>query len=176
MAADSAVLPLEPRARMDDVGLVLNGSGLRSFLFFDIYAIGLYLPYRLTDVEAILGKDLPHRVQITLLRDMSTERGVDKLMGGLEDNNTPEELAAIETPLKQFFGVIRSLGQVAKGSVLYLDYLPGVGTRVSFNHRVVGTVPGSDFNRSLLKIWLGERPIQNNLKKALLGGANKAVR
>jgi hypothetical protein len=66
--------------------------------------------------------------------------------------------------------MIRALRTVPKGSVVEMDYLPGKGTEVWLNRRFLGMVPGAAFNRSVLKIWLGERPIQRNLKKALLSG------
>ncbi len=31
-------------------------------------------------------------------------------------------------------------------------------------------IAGEDFYRALLRIWLGDRPVQDDLKKALLGG------
>jgi len=31
-------------------------------------------------------------------------------------------------------------------------------------------IQGEDFYRALLRIWLGERPVQEDLKQALLGG------
>jgi hypothetical protein len=34
----------------------------------------------------------------------------------------------------------------------------------------MGTVEGNDFNRALLKIWLGSKPADGGLKKAWLGG------
>jgi hypothetical protein len=30
-------------------------------------------------------------------------------------------------------------------------------------------IPGEDFYRALLRIWVGPRPVQEDLKKALLG-------
>ena len=33
-----------------------------------------------------------------------------------------------------------------------------------------GTIAGEDFNRALLRIWLGEQPADASLKKAMLGG------
>lgn len=152
-----------------DVDLVLNGAGIRNYLFFDIYRVALYLPQRQSDVRQVLHDELPRRVQITLLRDISAERDVDFLMAGLEDNNSAEELAAIQAPVEQFLNIIRRMGKVPKGHVVLLDYQPAVGTRVWLNRRLLGVVPGAAFNRSLLKIWLGENPIAKDLKRALLG-------
>ena len=54
--------------------------------------------------------------------------------------------------------------------MILLDYLPGAGTRVTINQDNKGTIPGDDFNRALLRIWLGEKPADGSLKKAMLGG------
>jgi hypothetical protein len=32
-------------------------------------------------------------------------------------------------------------------------------------------IPGEDFYRALLRIWLGEKPVDGELKQAMLGGA-----
>lgn len=166
---------MESRASLEGADLVLNGVGIRNFLFFDLYQVALYLPRKLSDPRAVLNHQLPRRLRIVLLRDISAERDVELLMGGLEDNNTAEELAAIAVPLEQFLSILRELGNVPKGSVVQLDYLPGVGTRVWLNQRLLGAVPGAAFNRSLLKIWLGERPIQKDLKRALLGDLPESI-
>ncbi len=54
--------------------------------------------------------------------------------------------------------------------MVLIDFLPGSGTRITFNGAVRGTIAGEDFSRALLRIWLGENPADADLKKALLGG------
>lgn len=54
--------------------------------------------------------------------------------------------------------------------MILLDFVPGSGTRVVVNGDTRGTIPGEDFNRALLRIWLGENPADAGLKKAMLGG------
>lgn len=164
-----------PTVRVEGVDLVLNGAGLRNFMFFDVYVMALYLPKRVIDAHAVLRQDLPRRLQITFLRDVTAERDVDFLMDGLVENNTPDELAVIQPQLDHFFRIVRGMGKVAKGGVVQLDYLPNVGTRVWLNQRLLGTVAGAAFNRSVLKIWLGDHPTQADLKRALLGEAQEAI-
>lgn len=175
VAGDSPVAGLAPHARLENIDLVLNGAGLRNFLFFDIYVAALYLPRKLSDAHEVLKSDLPRRLRITLLRDMDADRDLQRLLGGMRDNNTPEELAAIHEQVQHFLQLLRAMGTIEKGSVVRLDYLPESGTHVWLNHRLLGTVPGADFNRCVLKIWLGDRPIQESLKKALLGEAREAI-
>jgi len=41
----------------------------------------------------------------------------------------------------------------------------------SLNGRQIGApIPGADFYRALLRVWLGDKPVQDDLKHALLGG------
>ncbi len=174
-AEQRVVAKPEPHTRLDGVDLVLNGAGLRNFLFLDVYVMALYLPQRMTDANAVLRHDLPRRVRISLLREFSAERDLEFLMNGLEANNTPTELAAIQVQLEHFLRLLRAMGTIAKGSVVQLDYLPNVGTRVWLNQRLLGTVAGAAFNRAILKIWLGDEPTQADLKRALLGEEREAI-
>ena len=63
-----------------------------------------------------------------------------------------------------------AIGSAERGSVIALDYVPDVGTRVTLNGQPKGEpIDGEDFYRGLLKIWLGDDPVDKSLKKALLG-------
>jgi hypothetical protein len=47
----------------------------------------------------------------------------------------------------------------------------GAGTQLLVQDKPAGRpIAGEDFYRALLRIWLGEKPVQDDLKKALLGG------
>ena len=47
----------------------------------------------------------------------------------------------------------------------------GAETRVLIQDQPVGQpIAGQDFYRALLRVWLGDKPVQDDLKKALLGG------
>jgi len=150
--------------------LVLNGAGLRRILFFKAYVAALYLPNRQREPQTILSPDVPRSLRVTLLRDMDTKRNIAALKGGLIDNNSPAELEAVQSEVDQFFAFLKGVEEVPAGTIIHLDYVPGEGTQVNVNDRHLGTIPGEAFNRALLKIWLGDDPVQGSLKKALLGG------
>jgi len=72
--------------------------------------------------------------------------------------------------VKQLEGIFNAVKAAKTGDVIVLDYLPGAGTRVTVNKDNKGTVAGEEFNRALLRIWLGNQPVDATLKKAMLGG------
>ena len=52
---------------------------------------------------------------------------------------------------------------------VWLDYIPGHGTVVTIRGEQKGIIEGADFYTALLDIWLGEKPADKSLKKAMLG-------
>ncbi len=164
-----AGIPVADQVTVAGQRLQLNGTGVRILLGFRVYVASLYLPAPMRDVGRILEKDTARCLQISLLRDTTTEQNLDALKGGLIDNNTLEELAAIQTEIDLFFALIKQIHEVPAGTSIVLDYLPGHGTQLRIGNRTLGTIPGERFNRALLKIWLGADPIQFSLKQSLLG-------
>lgn len=167
-AMEVAGVGLPPRATLEGQALLLNGAGVRRILLMEIYVAALYLPERRHSASSILEQDTPRRLQLTLLRDVSTHQNLDALKKGLIDNNGPADLAAIQPAVERFLSYIQSLDEVPEGSTIQIDYIPGM-TRISLDGRVLGNVPGKAFNRALLRIWLGDDPVQSSLKKSLLG-------
>jgi hypothetical protein len=56
-----------------------------------------------------------------------------------------------------------------RGDRCALTYVPGVGTELRFNDKVLGVVPGADFQQAYFQIWLGTKPASAPLRRALLG-------
>lgn len=160
---------LEEQVRLanSDTPLVLNGAGVRRKFFFKIYVGALYLPDRATEPDRVLAMPGPKRVLMHFLYSEIAEQKLRETWNkGFVANTTAAERAALGERLANFTAMFRT---VRKGDVIRLDYLPGEGTQVWLNDRLQGTVPGADFNRAMLKLWLGERPGDRALKEGMLG-------
>jgi hypothetical protein len=80
-------------------------------------------------------------------------------------------MKALEPRIAELSAIMGELKEAKKGMAILLDWQPGAGTVVAVDGKTRGKpIPGEDFYRALLRIWLGERPVQDDLKKALLGG------
>lgn len=147
--------------------LVLNGAGLRKKLFFKVYLGSLYLPQRLSDSQQIIDADEPKRMQMDMLYSkVEKEKFIDGWNEGFAANHTDDELMPLRDRIEQFNAMFETL---VEGERIQLDYLPEQGTRVTIKDQERGVIPGHDFNRALMKIWLGSAPVTRGLKKALLG-------
>lgn len=145
--------------------LVLNGMGLRTKFFFKIYVGALYLPQKASTTEAVLAESGPDRILMHMTYAVSKEQFADAWNEGFHDNN-PGLSAAVESYLVQFLAYF---GSSKNGDVITLDYIPGQGTQISWNGEFRGNIPGADFHKALLNVFLGPKPPTEDLKEGLLG-------
>lgn len=172
-AREIAHTSLPERLRLPHEGseLVLNGAGLRTRFRFEIYVIGLYLPEKKTDDDAVLAQPGAKRIRIVMLRDVTGKQMVDGLVKVMHKNNPEAAVAALKREIDEFEDMLLALGKVPKSTVFDIDFAPKSGTRFAVNGIPKGRpLPGEPFYRAVLRIWLGDKPEQPNLKQALLGG------
>ena len=152
---------------IEDKALVLNGAGIRKKLFIKVYVGSLYLNAKQTAVGKILADPGAKSIVMNFLyKEVSNKKLVDGWNKGFTDNSTAKEIKALQDRINQFNALFST---VRKGDELRLDYLPGEGTQVKLNGTLKGSVPGEDFSKALLKIWLGDKPADENLRDAMLG-------
>jgi hypothetical protein len=155
----------------EDQKLLLNGAGLRKRAFFNVYVIGLYLPEKKAAAADAIGAPGAKRVAIHMLRDVGAEQFSDALRDGMKDNLSEAEMKRLEPQIQELSGILNQIKTAKTGMRVTLDWLPGKGTQVTIDAKPAGAaIPGEDFYKGLLRIWLGENPVQADLKKALLGG------
>jgi hypothetical protein len=169
-AAEVAGVRLEEHTNVASTDLVLNGAGLRRRLVFQVYAMGLYLQQKTTEAAAVLKLPGAKRVAMHMLRDVPAEQFSDALADGIRENHSEADAKALVPRLMQLVSVMAEVKEAKKGMLIALDWT-GVGTQVLIDGKPHGRpIPGEDFYRALLRIWLGEHPVQDDLKRALLGG------
>lgn len=170
LAAEVAGVKLEDKVRVANSDLALNGAGLRKRAFFQVYAIGLYLPERKTVAADAVAATGPKRVAIHMLRNVDAGQFTDALVDGMKDNHSEADMKALEARLKQLSAIMAQMKEAKEGMRIALDWLPAAGTQLTVDGKAAGVpIAGEDFYRALLRIWLGDNPVQADLKKALLG-------
>ena len=165
-AAEVAGVKIDDQTRVADTELSLAGAGLRKRFVFQVYAIGLYVQDRKADPISQPG---PKRVHIHMLRDVGAEPFIDALVDGIKANHTEAEAKALEPRVKQLGATIAEMKEAKKGMTIVLDWNVKATQLVVDGKPAGQPIPGEDFYRALLRIWLGDKPVQDDLKKALLG-------
>jgi len=167
-AAEVAGVKFDERVRIADTELALTGAGLRQRFIFDVYAMALYV--RDAKADPVLQPGAK-RVAIHMLRNVDADTFTQALVDGMRANHDEATMKALEPRIGELSAVMASLKEARKGMAITLDWLPGSGTQMTVDGKPTGAaIAGEDFYRALLRIWLGPKPVQGDLKKALLGG------
>lgn len=167
-AAEVGGISIAERASVGGQELVLNGAGVRTRVVFKVYVGALYLPAKARTLAEVLAKG-PRRIQMSVLRNLTPDQLIDALVDGMKANNSDAELAAVKAQQDQMVATMKSFGEVKEKDVVTLDFVDGA-THIGMNGQVKSTIPGEAFNAALTKVWLGDKPAQDDLKKAMLGG------
>jgi hypothetical protein len=155
--------------------LIKSGTGSRTkTILGTIYFATLYITQELKGKPAkeVIEADQPLSMVMQIdSRLLTRERFLDAVNEGFGRASESGYPAAKKDVFLKLFDVI----EIKKGNIITLNYVPGEGVTAQYKShdsdtvKVLGTIPGLDFKKALFAIWLGPKPVQESLKKALLG-------
>lgn len=146
--------------------LTLNGAGVRSKYFLDVYAVGLYLPEASQNPGDIIRADEP---QIIRLAITSSHISKDRLTDSIEEGirlSAGKDYPRYQPMLEELWTALDF--EVRIGDVFEFIYIPGNGTAFMMNGEELRVLQDFQFKKVLFGIWLGEEPIQRSVKTELL--------
>lgn len=160
----------EPTVQVGGTPLQLNGAGVRTRAIFKVYAAGLYVPQKANSAPALLAQKGPRRMVISMLRNVDADSFSGALNDGLRANLTEPQLAGFKSQIEALNANLKAVGEVKKGDVIHFEFTPDAGTRVIVNGQPRGNaIAGEEFFAAVLRIWIGDKPVDGSLKKGLVG-------
>ncbi len=158
---------LPNKVEFNGESLTINGAGIREKFFFDIYAGGLYLNKKSSNAKSIADADETMAIKLHILSGMMSR---SKMAGALRDGfkkSTNGNLDPYKDRIEKFIGFIKD--EIEVNQIYDIVYEKGKGSVLYKNGKERGVIKGLDFKKALFKIWLGSKPADKNLKKAMLG-------
>ena len=169
-AVDVAGIKLDDTVKVAGKELKLNGAGVRVRIIVNVYALGLYLPEKKDTTAGVLESAGPRRITLGLLREVTGDELGQAFMAGITANTDKTERSKFVNQLAQFGETFVNIPQAKKGDIINVDWVPGTGTVMTMNGKSVSEpLPDIGFYNALLKIWLGDKPVDSSLKPRLLG-------
>ena len=146
----------------------LNGAGGRSKMWLEVYVQALYLSQLSQDPKFIIDSDTEMAIRIEITSSMVSSNKLTKAMNAGFEKSTGSNLEELRPRIEQFKTLLSD--PITEKDVFVLWYNPFDQTvNVIKNEVVKGKVPGFDFKKALFGIWLSDKPVDENLKKHLLG-------
>jgi hypothetical protein len=154
--------------QVNGTDLALNGLGMRkaTFLKVNVYVGALYVTHPAQDPQSLIEPGTPARFILHFVRNVGVGDLRDAWKEGFE-KVAKDQMPALDARIATLNSWMSSM---ETGQRLTFTRLPGMGIQVEVNGVLKGTIPGDDFARSLVSIWLGPNPPNSELKSGLLGG------
>ena len=160
---------LSETMQTDSGKLILNGGGIRTKTFFDIYVAGLYLKKKNHNFKQIIDANEPMAINITITSGLVTsERFIEACEAGFQRSTNGNM-----TPLKEKIDLVYSAfrQKFSKGDVFNIVYEPNKGTSFYKNKKFIATQEGLALKKALFGIWIIDKPSHKNekLRNGMLG-------
>ncbi|HEY1195920.1 chalcone isomerase family protein [Flavobacterium sp.] len=148
--------------------LQLNGAGGRSKMWLEVYVQALYLSQLTQDPQFIIDSDTEMAIRIEITSSMVSSNKLTKAMNTGFEKSAGANLQELRTRIEQLKSFLSDV--ITEKDVFILAYNPlDQNVYVSKNEVLKGKIAGFDFKKALFGIWLSDKPVDETLKKHLLG-------
>ena len=147
--------------------LILNGAGVRSKFFIDLYVGGLYLQNKSNNPKEIIEGDEPMAIRLHIISSLITSKKMENATREGFENATKGNTEPIKSQIEKFISVFQE--KIDEDDIFDLIYSPGKGVEVYKNGESKSTIEGLAFKQALFGIWLSDKPAQKSLKEEMLG-------
>ncbi|PWB19370.1 chalcone isomerase family protein [Flavobacterium sp. HTF] len=148
--------------------LQLNGAGGRSKMWLEVYVQALYLSQLSQDPQFIIDSDTEMAIRIEITSSMVSSNKLTKAMNTGFEKSAGSNLEELRPRIEDFKKLLSDA--ITEKDVFVLAYNPFDQTmNVYKNEGLKGKVSGFDFKKALFGIWLSNKPVDETLKKNLLG-------
>jgi hypothetical protein len=131
--AEVSGVSVDETAMVGDQKLQLNGAGYRKRGYFKIDVTALYLPQKMSALEAIENATVPRRIELVILQDITGSQASRYFLIDFEASATPAEFSKLITEVGQVGDIYSSLSRIKKGDIVTMDWVPGKGLIAMYN-------------------------------------------
>jgi hypothetical protein len=145
--------------------LVLNGLAIRKATIFNIRVLvaALYLPEVSSDSEAILSSSGRKQLQIRFLKNLSAKT-IGNTWAEQMMKNCTKDCHLIQEKAR---GLEGNLSDIRKNDLLKITFSKTHVTVAGTNQKG-GMIEGVEFAQAFFRIWIGAKPLNEDLKVSLL--------
>lgn len=144
-----------------------NGIGLCEWgiLRIDLYKAALYLEQPSATARTVIESNQVKQIRLHFLRSL-TQKQMQRAYRASFEMNAERDLDRCRQRIDRF---IRLIPGVKKGDCLTFTSLPTRGLEIRLGSRLLGRIPGDDFGRLFVRLYVGAIPPTPKVRQGLLG-------
>lgn len=154
--------------KFENKTLQLNGAGSRSKMWMEVYIQALYLSQLSQNPKEIINDNLEMSIRIEITSALVSSSKLTRAIHTGFEKSAGDNFATLKPKMELLKSYLAE--DIKRGDVFELTYNPtDSSVWVVKNSEFKGKVPGFDFKKVFFGIWLGDNPVDEELKNNLLG-------
>jgi hypothetical protein len=134
-----------------------------------LYTVGLYLQQKSSKADAVFGEAGPKQLRFVMLQGMRVDELGKVITKGIETNSSREEFFKLIPSIRIMGEQFSRIKRLNAGDSFAVEYVPKRGTMFFVNGQPAGLpLEDTGFFPAVMRTWLGNRPVTQDLKDALL--------
>lgn len=162
-------VPFEATATYNEKKLVLNGAGLREKLMIDLYVAGLYVDTKSTSGNTLASGNKAIALKMVIVSGIITNETMSNAVEEGFVKSTKGNITPLRSRINEFKAYFMQ-EQIYMDDEFEFVYTGGDATDIYKNGKKLGSIKGIDFKTALFKQWIGDDPVDEELKTELLKG------
>ena len=164
---NGAILPA--KLTQTKTELILNGAGVRTKYFIKVYVGGLYLTSKSKVAKDIIAADKPMAVRVHIISNLMTSTNMTTAIIEGFEKSTAGNTKPIQPKIDRCTKIFKK-EPIKVGDVFDIYYVPKEGIKIFKNGKLQDSaIPGMDLKKAIFGIWFCGDPVDENLKKGMLG-------
>jgi hypothetical protein len=148
--------------------LQLNGAGSRSKMWVEVYIQALYLTQLSQSAKDIINDNVEMSIRIEITSALVSSGKLTRAIHSGFEKSAGDRFEALKPKIELLKSYLAE--EITRGDVYELTYNPAdTSVWVVKNGVFKGKVEGLEFKKVFFGIWLGDNPVDNDLKNSLLG-------
>ena len=152
---------------VDKVPLTLNGAGIRTKYFMDMYVGALYLQKSNKEANRILAANEPMAIRLHIVSGLINSKKIEEALNEGFEKSTNGNTAIYKEKIEAFNAPFKE--ELKQNDIFDIVYSNETITILK-NNQPKANIKGHDFKKVVFGIWLSDKPADENLKKGMLGG------
>jgi hypothetical protein len=145
----------------------LTGVGVRRKFGLNVYAVASYVQdgTAVRSADDVVKAEAVRMLHIVMQRTVEPEDFIGAFKDAVGKSYPADKFAS------EFTEITKAVGDTvaAKGDQVLIVSVPGAGVRVRLADKVDITLKNADFARALWEVYLGPKPLDETLKRGLVG-------
>ncbi|PKB17303.1 chalcone isomerase family protein [Flavobacterium sp. 5] len=154
--------------KFENKTLQLNGAGSRSKMWVEVYIQALYLSQLSQNPKEIINDNLEMSIRIEITSALVSSGKLTRALNAGFEKSAGADFESYKPRMELLKGFLAD--EITKGDVFELTYsTTDSSIWIIKNGDLKGKIPGFDFKKVFFGIWLGDKPVDEELKNSLLG-------